>query len=85
MDPSALLELAQSAFPRVTDIAMRLGVETKIPIYARLGCELCVLTEELNSPSSPDQEELLQRRIGKLLREIEKVSTVSMRIPCGVH
>ncbi|KAI9833799.1 MAG: hypothetical protein M1819_003534 [Sarea resinae] len=78
-DSLDLLEFAQVAFPRIIDIAMRLGVEKVNSFYAALGAQLCCLNETLASPTSPDQEEVFRRRMPKLLKKLEMVCTWAIR------
>lgn len=77
MEYDDLIELAQDAFPVVADIAARLGADKKERDCGLLGGLLCSLTYALGHPSSPDQESIFQRRIAKLLREIESLCTAS--------
>lgn len=76
MDFCDPLEVAQVAIPRVSDIASRLGVEKRRPICGRLGAELLILASFLEYPS-PDQEERLRPRITKLLKDVERICSVS--------
>ena len=70
------LDLAQSAIVRVADIASLLGVQCKRPICGRLGAELLLVADYLNT-AGLDQEEQLRLRISKLLRDIEMICSVS--------
>jgi hypothetical protein len=70
------LDLAQVAIMRVADIASVLGVRRKRPICGRLGAELLLVVDYLNT-ASLDQEELLRVRISKLLRDVERICCVS--------
>lgn len=74
------LDLAQTAIVRVADIAALLGVLYKRPICGRLGAELLLVAEYLNT-AGLDQEERLRLRISKLLRDIETICTVSTQGP----
>jgi hypothetical protein len=75
-DPLDPLDLAQVAIMRVADIASLLGVRRKRPICGRLGAELLLVVDYLNTVSL-DQEELLRVRISKLLRDVERICCVS--------
>jgi len=70
------LDLAQVAIVRVADIASLLGVRLRLPICGRLGAELLLVVDYLNT-ASLDQEELLRVRISKLLRDVERICCVS--------
>lgn len=82
------LDLAQSAIVRVADIASLLGVQCKWPICGRLGAELLLVADYLNT-AGLDQEEQLRLRISKLLRDIEMICSVStqdlfLTVPSGL-
>ncbi|KAK6603922.1 extracellular alkaline serine protease [Botrytis cinerea] len=66
------LDLAQFAIMRVANIASLLGVRRKRPLCGRLGAELLLVVNYLNTVSL-DQEELLRVRIWKLLRDVERI------------
>ena len=70
------LDLAQFAIMRVANIASLLGVRRKRPLCGRLGAELLLVVNYLNTVSL-DQEELLRVRIWKLLRDVERICCVS--------
>lgn len=76
-----LLDLAQTAIMRVADIASLLGVQHKRPICGRLGAELLLTTDYLDT-SGLDQEERLRIRILKLLGDVEMICTVSTQGYC---
>jgi hypothetical protein len=76
MVPEDPLDQAQVGIARVADIASLLGVEQKRPICGRLGAELLLVTEYLNT-AGLDQEERLRVRISKLLRDVERICSVS--------
>jgi hypothetical protein len=69
------LDLAQTAIVRVADIASLLGVQYKRPICGRLGAELLLVADYLDT-AGLDQEERLRLRISKLLRDVEMICTV---------
>jgi hypothetical protein len=80
------LDLAQTAIVRVADVASLLGVKSKRPLCGRLGAELLLVADYLDT-ASLDQEERLRLRISKLLRDVEMICCVSTQgsIPGRPH
>ncbi|KAL9618679.1 MAG: hypothetical protein Q9160_006646 [Pyrenula sp. 1 TL-2023] len=66
------LDLAQVAISRVADIASLLGVRYKRPLCGRLGAELFLVAEYLDT-AGLDREEELRLRVSKLLRDVESI------------
>jgi hypothetical protein len=76
MVSSDLFQVAQVALRIVSQIATQIGIGKRQPLCGRLGCELFMLAKSLET-LSPDQEDSLRPRIGKLLKDIERICTVS--------
>lgn len=70
------IDTAQVALGRVAEIAIRLGREHQRPMCAELGAELWIISEHLRV-ATLDQRNQVRSRISKLLREVEKICTVS--------
>lgn len=70
------LDLAYNAIVRVADTASLLGAKHKRPICGRLGAELLLVADCLNSPDH-DQEDRLRLRISKLMKAVETICRVS--------
>lgn len=70
------LDPAYTTIIRVAHIASKLGAQSKRPICGRLGTELLLVANYLET-AGPDQEERLRLRISKLLRDVER--------NCGVN
>ncbi|KAL7793615.1 hypothetical protein V8C37DRAFT_378462 [Trichoderma ceciliae] len=66
------LDFAHTAIARVAHIASLLGVQHKRPICGRLGAELLLVSDYLDT-SDHDQEERLRLRISKLLNDVETI------------
>jgi hypothetical protein len=79
MDIGDPFDLAHVAFPIVSAIASRVGCEKRRPICGRLGGELWILTDTLDSRTS-DQEERMRLKIWKLVKEVERICTVGSDI-----
>ena len=75
MDP---LDLAQASILRVAHIASELGAQFKRPVCGRLGAELLLVADYLDT-AGLDQEERLRLRISKLLRDVEMICSVGTR------
>ncbi|KAE8411484.1 hypothetical protein BDV36DRAFT_274502 [Aspergillus pseudocaelatus] len=76
MDP---LDLAQASILRVAHIASELGAQFKRPVCGRLGAELLLVADYLDT-AGLDQEERLRLRISKLLRDVEMICSWPHRI-----
>ena len=72
------LDFAYTAIARVADIASLLGVQHKRPICGRLGAELLLVADYLDT-ADHDQEERLRLRISKLLKDVETICSVSIQ------
>lgn len=70
------LDLAYTAIVRVADTASLLGAKHKRPICGRLGAELLLVADCLNT-ADHDQEERLRLRISKLMEDVETICRVS--------
>lgn len=70
------LDLAYTAIARVADTASQLGFKHKRPICGRLGAELLMIADCLNT-ADHDQEERLRLRISKLMKDVETICRVS--------
>jgi hypothetical protein len=70
------LDIAQIAILRVAHIASVLGVHNKRAILGRLGAELMLVADYLNT-SELDDEERLRSRVSKLMRDVEMLCSVS--------
>jgi hypothetical protein len=74
MDPEEALELAQHAIEKVSRIAILLGQKKQRIVCGRLGGELFILSDHLQSLS--DQVDQISK-VPKLLRDIERICCVS--------
>ncbi|RFU73338.1 hypothetical protein TARUN_8912 [Trichoderma arundinaceum] len=72
------LDFAYTAIARVADIASLLGVQHKRPICGRLGAELLLVADYLDT-ADHDQEERLRLRISKLLKDVETICSETWR------
>lgn len=78
----SLWELAKASTSRVSYTAAMLAASQKTPgksehILGELAARLCVVHKALDLPS-PDEQQILWRRLEKLLRQLERVCTVSI-------
>ncbi|PYH91063.1 hypothetical protein BO71DRAFT_401694 [Aspergillus ellipticus CBS 707.79] len=64
------IDFASAAISKAADIASSLGVKLKRPVCARLGAELFLVADYLDT-AGLDQENRLRLRISKLLREVK--------------
>lgn len=81
MDAYETLELAPTAIERVSHIATELGMRRKREVCGRLGGELFIAAHHLTS-AGPEQEDQLLRKVPKLMRDIERVCSVSLLSSC---
>lgn len=78
-----LWELAKASSSRVSVIAAMLAASQKNPgksehILGELAARLLVVHETLDRPS-PDQQQIVWRRLEKFLKDLERVCTVSIQ------
>ncbi|KAI9042925.1 S8/S53 family peptidase [Aspergillus affinis] len=66
------IDFAHTAILQVAHIASSLGVELKRPVCARLGAELLLVADYIDT-AGLDQENRLRLRISKLLRDVETI------------
>lgn len=78
MDAYEALELAPKAIEKISYIATELGATKKREVCGRLGAELFIAADHLKS-AGPEQQEQLLRKVRKLLRDIERICSVSIR------
>lgn len=69
------LDFAHTAISRVAKIAHLRGVESKQPVCGRLGAELFIIADYLDT-AGLDQEKQLRLRESKLLRGVEAICNV---------
>lgn len=79
MDDLDLLEIAQTAIFRVSEIALALGAEKGLQLCRNLGAELFIMWYSLNAPTSED-EESMREWVLKLLRDVERVCSVTVSV-----
>lgn len=70
------IDTAQAALDRVAGIAISLGRKHDRPLCAELGIELWLLSDHLKV-ATLDQRQQVRPRVSKLLREVEKICSVS--------
>jgi hypothetical protein len=78
MDDYEALELAPKAVEKVSHIAAALGATKGLKACGRLGGELLIAADHLKS-AGPEQQDQLLRKVRKLLRDIERICSVSIR------
>lgn len=71
------IDFAYTAIAQVANIASLLGVESKRPLCGRLGAELFLIANYIDT-AGLDQERRLRLRISKLLRDVEAMCNVSL-------
>jgi len=71
------IDFAYAAIVRVANIASSLGAESKRPVCGRLGAELFLVSNHIDT-AGLDQEKRLRLRISKLLRDVEAICNVSL-------
>lgn len=71
------IDFARSAIVQVANIASLLGVEYKRPVCGRLGAELYLVVNYIDT-AGLDQERRLRFGISKLLRDVEAICNVSI-------
>jgi hypothetical protein len=79
MDDSDPLEIALTAIFRVSEIALTLGAKG-LQLCHSLGAELFIVWYSLNAPTSED-EESMRELVLKLLRDVERVCSVTVSCP----
>lgn len=73
-----LFELAPEILIVLADVATLIGIKRLDRKFGILGGELAALSELVQKPSNPSQEDIFRRRVKKLLKEIEKACTVCL-------
>lgn len=71
------IDFAYAAILQVSKIASLLGVESRRPVCGRLGAELFLVANYLDT-AGLDQEKQLRLRISKLLRDVEAMCNASI-------
>jgi hypothetical protein len=79
MNEPNMLEIAQTAIFRLSEIALALGAEKGLQLCCSLGAELFIVWYSLNAPTSEDEGKM-QGLISKLLRDIERVCSVIVSV-----
>ncbi|PYH72818.1 S8 family peptidase [Aspergillus vadensis CBS 113365] len=74
------IDFAHTAIAQVANIASLLGVESKRPLCGRLGAELFLVANYIDT-AGLDQESRLRLRISKLLRDVEAMCNWPTKIP----
>ncbi|GLA16157.1 hypothetical protein AnigIFM62618_002726 [Aspergillus niger] len=74
------IDFAYTAIAQVANIASLLGVESKRPLCGRLGAELFLVANYIDT-AGLDQERRLRLRISKLLRDVEAMCNWPKDIP----
>ncbi|GAT25255.1 hypothetical protein RIB2604_01902090 [Aspergillus luchuensis] len=74
------IDFAHTAIAQVANIASLLGVESKRPLCGRLGAELFLVANYIDT-AGLDQERQLRLRISKLLRDVEAMCNWPKNIP----
>lgn len=74
-DDSELLEFSKQALSRVSQIAVDLGARKKLCVAGCLAAELLIAKKALDAADA-NQLPRLQRRIPKLLEDLERVCAV---------
>lgn len=77
MESEDPIDFAHTAIAQVANIASLLGVESKRPLCGRLGAELFLVANYIDT-AGLDQERRLRLRISKLLRDVEAMCNVSV-------
>ncbi|KAL4985727.1 subtilisin-like protein [Aspergillus falconensis] len=72
METEDPIDFARAAIAQVAKIASLLGVESKRPVCGRLGAELYLVADYIDT-AGLDQEKRLRMRIHKLLRDVEAI------------
>lgn len=70
------IDTAQAALDRVAGIAIGLGCKHDRPLCAELGFELWLVSDHLKA-ATLEQRQQVRPRISKLLREVERICSVS--------
>lgn len=76
METEDPLDFALSAIIKVANIASSLGVKSRQPVCGRLGAELLLVANHIDT-AGLDQENRLRLRISKLLRDVEAICNVT--------
>jgi len=79
MDDSDPLGIAQTAIFRVSEIALALGAEKELQLCRSLGAKLFIVWYSLNAPT-PEDEESMRELVLKLLRDVERVCSVTVSV-----
>ncbi|GKZ35596.1 hypothetical protein AbraIFM66950_006296 [Aspergillus brasiliensis] len=74
------IDFAHTAIAQVANIASLLGVESKRPLCGRLGAELFLVANYIDT-AGLDQEKRLRLRISKLLRDVEAMCNWPKDVP----
>ncbi|KAJ5443340.1 subtilisin-like protein [Penicillium cf. griseofulvum] len=77
------IDFAHAAIIQVANIASSLGVESKRPVCGRLGAELLLVANYIDT-AGLDQEKRLRLRIPKLLRDVEAICNARTKIRRGL-
>lgn len=71
------IDFAHAAIAQVANIACTLAFDYKRPVCSRLGAELYLVANYIDT-AGLDQEKRLRFRISKLLRDVEAICNVSI-------
>ncbi|KAJ5174596.1 subtilisin-like protein [Penicillium canariense] len=77
------LDFAHAAIVQVANIASSLGGESKRPVCGRLGAELFLVADYIDT-AGLDQEKRVRLRIPKLLRDVEAICNARTKIRRGL-